>query len=111
MSFLKTNRKKTLWIIILVALALVLANYFINANKPPDNREIGTLDTGPHPAEVQLRFEREYNGLKFQDALNLTQKEYDSLTKEEILKMQDERFNNWVKIITAPPVEETNTSQ
>ena len=90
---------------ILSVLVLILVNYFINS-KNPDERDIGYIDPGLHPADVMIRFEREYKGLKYQDALNFTQEEYDSLTKKQILKMQDERFSNWIKVIEKPNNEE-----
>ena len=100
MSFIKNHWKKLLLLIILVALVWWSANHLINRKYTA--RDIGYIDLGPHPSDVMIRFEREYNGLKYQDALNFTQQEYDALTKEQIIKMQDERFNNWVRIIERP---------
>jgi len=93
----KNHWKKLLFLIILAGLVWLLVNYL--TNQKYNTRAIGYIDPGPHPSDVMIRFSREYQGLKFQDALNLTQKEYDTLTREQILKMQDERFNNWIKII------------
>jgi|SRR3989338_7861492 len=93
----KNHWKKFLLLIVSALIVWLSVNYFTNRKYAA--RDIGYIDPGPHPSDVMIRFEREYKGLKYQDAMNFTQQEYDSLTKEEILKMQDERFNNWVKII------------
>ena len=37
------------------------------------------------------------------DALCLTQAQWDALTPEEVAAMQQMRFSNWVAAITAPP--------
>lgn len=37
------------------------------------------------------------------DALCLTQAQWDAITPEEIAAMQQQRFANWVAAITAPP--------
>ena len=41
----------------------------------------------------------------FSDALHL--EDNHGLTHEEIFAMQQQRFDNWIAVITAPPVEET----
>jgi|SRR3989344_6878903 len=93
----KNHWKKLLLLIILAGLVWLSVNYFMNRKYA--GRDIGYIDPGPHPADVMIRFEREYKGLKYQDALNFTQEEYESLSKKDILKMQDERFEHWIKII------------
>lgn len=93
----KKHFKKIILFLILAGLVWLMVNYL--TNRKYNARDIGYIDPGPHPADVMIRFEREYNGLKYQDALNFTQKEYAPLTKKEILKMQDERFENWVNQI------------
>ena len=63
---------------------------------------INTIDN-----KVQIIFERtSTNGLTFRDALWFSQAEYDALTPENILTLQQERFDNWEAIVNAPPTEE-----
>ena len=96
----KRHWGKLLLLIVFAVIVWLLVNYF--TNRKYNARDIGYLDPGDHPSDVMIRFEREYNGLKYQDALNFTQKEYESMSKKDILKMQDKRFENWVKAITTP---------
>ena len=57
--------------------------------------------------KVQVIFERtDINGQTFRDALWFSDEEYTAITPEQILVMQDQRFNNWVTMINAPPIEE-----
>jgi hypothetical protein len=39
------------------------------------------------------------------DALVMRVSDYDSFTPEEIQAMKQSRYDNWIAIITAPPVE------
>ena len=39
------------------------------------------------------------------DALVMRVSDYDALTPEEIVAMKQARYDNWIAIITAPPVE------
>jgi len=62
---------------------------------------INTIDN-----KVQIIFERtSTNGMTFRDALWFSQAEYDALTPENILTLQQERFDNWEAIINSPPTE------
>ena len=54
--------------------------------------------------QVQIIFERSYERQTFRDALWMTQSEYDAITTEEILALQQTRFDNWVASIN-PPIE------
>jgi len=57
--------------------------------------------------KVQVIFERTYDGTSmFRDALWFTEQEYSALDPEQITVMQEERFNNWIAIINAPPIQE-----
>jgi hypothetical protein len=56
--------------------------------------------------KVQIIFERTHNNLIFRDALWFSDQEYAAITVEEILAMQEERFNNWITFINTPSVEE-----
>ena len=63
---------------------------------------INTIDN-----KVQIIFERtSITNMTFRDALWFTQAEYDELTPENILTLQQERFDNWEAIINSPPTEE-----
>lgn len=85
--------------LILTVLAGLFFSYLKIFENSPE-QQMGVIDLGWHPSsDVMIRFERQYKGMKFQDAINFTQEEYDSLAKEEIIKMEDERFNNWINII------------
>jgi hypothetical protein len=39
------------------------------------------------------------------DALVMRVSDYDALTPEEIAAMKQARYDNWIAIVTAPPVE------
>jgi hypothetical protein len=63
---------------------------------------INTIDK-----KIQIIFERtSTNGMTFRDALWFSQAEYDALTPENILTLQQERFDNWEAITNSPPTEE-----
>ena len=62
---------------------------------------INTIDN-----KVQIIFERtSITNMKFRDALWFTQAEYDALTPENILTLQQERFDNWEALVNSPPTE------
>jgi hypothetical protein len=53
--------------------------------------------------KIDFSFHSQYG--TFADALHLPDDH--GLTQDEINAMQQQRFDNWVAIITAPPTEET----
>lgn len=53
---------------------------------------------------ITIDFEKEYNGLKYKDALVLTEEQFNAMTEQDIENLKQERFDNWVSIITAPPI-------
>jgi hypothetical protein len=53
---------------------------------------------------IQIIFEFDTQYGVYRDALNLP--EDHTLTDEQIAAMKQERVDNWIAIITAPPVEE-----
>jgi hypothetical protein len=55
---------------------------------------------------IKIYFEKTNEQYTFKDALNLTQAEVDALGEEGIEALKQQRFDNWLAIITAPPVEE-----
>ena len=62
---------------------------------------INTIDN-----KVQIIFERtSITNMTFRDALWFTQEEYDALTPENILTLQQERFDNWEALVNSPPTE------
>ena len=65
---------------------------------------INTIDN-----KVQIIFEKtSTTGITFRDALWFTQAEYDALTPENILTLQQERFDNWEDIVNSPPTESSD---
>ena len=40
------------------------------------------------------------------DALVMRVSDYDSFTSEQIIAMKQARYDNWIAIVTAPPVED-----
>ena len=62
---------------------------------------INTIDN-----KVQIIFERtSITNMTFRDALWFTQAEYDALTPENILTLQQERFDNWEALVNSPPTD------
>lgn len=62
---------------------------------------INTIDN-----KVQIIFERtSTTNMTFRDALWFTQEEYNALTPENILTLQQERFDNWEALVNSPPTE------
>jgi len=62
---------------------------------------INTIDN-----KVQIIFERtSVTNMTFRDALWFTQEEYNALTPENILTLQQERFDNWEALVNSPPTE------
>jgi len=65
---------------------------------------INTIDN-----KVQIIFERtSITNMTFRDALWFTQAEYDALTPENILTLQQERFDNWEALVNSPPTESSD---
>lgn len=52
---------------------------------------------------ITIDFEKEYNGMKYRDALILTEEQYNSMTEQDIENLKQERLDNWIAIITTPP--------
>ena len=57
--------------------------------------------------KIDFSFSSQYG--TFADALHLPDDH--GLTAEEITAMQQQRFDNWIAVITAPPTEETPTEE
>jgi hypothetical protein len=52
---------------------------------------------------VRIEFEKMYGELVFRDAITLPDDH--TMTEDEIEAMKQERFDNWVAVITTPPTE------
>lgn len=52
---------------------------------------------------IQFRYEIGEAPYNYKDALVMTQEEYDALTPEQINTIQQERYDRWYAIVTAPP--------
>jgi hypothetical protein len=106
-----SNKKQKIAVAILLVIiaAVSLARFYKNkkqaeemtkANneivKNPDN--VATVQIANHEM-VQVRFSWEKDGIKYNDALNILKSEYGKLTAEQIEKMKQERFDNWVKLV------------
>jgi hypothetical protein len=50
---------------------------------------------------IRIEFEKKYGEIIFRDAITLP--EDHEMTDEQIEAIKQERFDNWVAIITAPP--------
>ena len=55
--------------------------------------------------KVQVIFSRSGDYGTFRDALWMTQEQYDSTSADVLEAMKDERYANWLAIVTAPPQE------
>ena len=55
--------------------------------------------------KVQVIFSRSGDYGTFRDALWMTQEQYDSTSADVLVAMEDERYANWLAIVTAPPQE------
>jgi len=55
---------------------------------------------------VSDAFEMGEAPMLYRDALVMRQSDYDALSPEEIQAMKQARYDNWIAIINAPPVEE-----
>ena len=55
--------------------------------------------------KVQVIFEKSDGERTFRDAIWMTQAEYDATPPETIESIKQERFDNWLAIVTALPTE------
>ena len=63
---------------------------------------------------ISFRFQIGEPPYLYSDALVMTQEAYDALTPEQITTLQQERYDRWYAIVTAPPEpqpEETPTEE
>ena len=56
---------------------------------------------------VRIIFEKSNGTNEYRDALYFTQENYDATTPEQIETMKQERFDNWIAVITYVAPEET----
>jgi hypothetical protein len=59
----------------------------------------------------QLRFTIERDGKRYCDAIVLPEDEFDKLSKEDIEKTKEERFTNWLTVISTPAPELSKEEQ
>ena len=52
---------------------------------------------------ISFRFQIGEPPYQYSDALVMTQDAYDALTPEQIATLQQERYDRWYEIVTAPP--------
>lgn len=55
---------------------------------------------------IHIPFEKSNGKYTLQDALNLTQAEIDALGDDGIAAMKQQRFDNWLAVVEAPPPED-----
>lgn len=53
----------------------------------------------------QLRFTKEKDGKSYSDAITLPKADYEKLTPAEKETTKQQRFDNWIAILNAPPIE------
>ena len=51
---------------------------------------------------ISFRFQKGEAPYLYNDALVMTQETYDALTSEQIAALQQERYDRWYAIVTAP---------
>ena len=59
--------------------------------------------------QVQIKFSVDTDNGKYQDALYVTEDEYNSLSSKDIENLKNERISGWVNKINTPPVVVTRT--
>jgi hypothetical protein len=55
--------------------------------------------------QVQIIFERTQDNQTYRDAIWMTQEEYDMTEQATIDTIKQERFDNWLAIVNATPIE------
>lgn len=55
--------------------------------------------------KVQIIFEKTKDNQTYRDAIWMTQEQYDATDQTAIDIIKQERFDNWLSIINAPPTE------
>lgn len=64
--------------------------------------QLGTVEvdsSGGKKELVQLKFSWEIQGIKYNDAINLTKAEYEKMTAEDLEQIKNERFYNWANSV------------
>jgi hypothetical protein len=56
--------------------------------------------------KVQVIFEKTGDRGSFRDALWFSDEEYENTTSDQILSLQQQRYENWLAVINAMPTEE-----
>jgi hypothetical protein len=55
--------------------------------------------------QVQIIFEKSQGDQTYRDAIWMTQEEYDASVSTDIDALKQQRFDNWLAIVNAPPTE------
>jgi hypothetical protein len=66
--------------------------------------QLGTVEvdsSGGKKELVQLKFSWEIQGIKYNDAINLTKAEYEKMTAEDLEQIKNERFYNWANSVNS----------
>lgn len=90
-------------ILIIIVLALIFSLILFIKNKPDGiirNPDVVKDTSIANREMVQVQFFWEYEGTKYNDALNILKSEYQKLSSSDIDKMKQDRFDNWLKLIT-----------
>ena len=53
--------------------------------------------------KVQIIFEKTQDNQTYRDAIWMTQEEYDATSSTDIDAIKQQRFDNWLAIVNAPP--------
>ena len=55
--------------------------------------------------KVQIIFEKGTSDRQFRDAIWMTQEEYDNTSSDTIESIKQQRYDNWLEVINAMPVD------
>ena len=97
------KNKKIKIISIIITLVLIFSIILFIKNKPDGiirNPDVVRNVNIANREMVQVQFFWEYNGTKYNDALNILKDEYAKLSQSDIDKMKQTRFDNWLKLTT-----------
>jgi hypothetical protein len=56
--------------------------------------------------QVQVIFEKGEGSQTYRDAVWMSQSEYDSVSTETLESIKQERYDNWLAVVNAMPIEE-----
>lgn len=53
---------------------------------------------------IQVRFSKQQDGREFNDCLYFALEEWEKIDPDQVEKLKQERFDNWVAVVQNPPV-------